>query len=382
MAALPRPAWAQTFPTRPLTVIVPFAAGGPTDTVTRLVAEAMGRELGQTMVVENAGGAGGTIGAQRVANARPDGYTLLLHHIGMATTPSLYRRLAYDPVGGFEPIGLVTEVPMTLVGKRDFPANTLAEAIAVIRRDQEKLNYANAGIGAASHLCGLLLMKAVDAPMTTVPFRGTGPAMQELLAGRIDLMCDQTTSTTEQINGGAIKVFATTTPNRLATLPNVPTSTEAGLPEFQVTSGTGSMRRRAPRPSWSPGCRRRCRWRCATRSWSPASPSWAPSRWRRTGRRRRRCAPSGWPTSPSGSRSSRAPASTPTEGHGRLRAACRKSSVRHAALACRLQKQTSTPPGGSAFRRSALRPAFTPCRPACEPAGQSSRQAEEQEWTA
>jgi putative tricarboxylic transport membrane protein len=229
------PAWAQTFPTRPLTVIVPFAAGGPTDTVTRLVAEAMGRELGQTMVVENAGGAGGTIGAQRVANARPDGYTLLLHHIGMATTPSLYRRLAYDPVGGFEPIGLVTEVPMTLVGKRDFPANTLAEAIAVIRRDQEKLNYANAGIGAASHLCGLLLMKAVDAPMTTVPFRGTGPAMQELLAGRIDLMCDQTTSTTEQINGGAIKVFATTTPNRLATLPNVPTSTEAGLPEFQVT---------------------------------------------------------------------------------------------------------------------------------------------------
>ena len=247
----PRPS---TFPSRTLTVIVPFAAGGPTDTVTRLVAEAMGRELGQTMVVENAGGAGGTIGAQRVANARPDGYTLLLHHIGMATTPSLYRRLAYDPVGGFEPIGLVTEVPMTLVAKKDFPANTLAEAIAVIRRDQEKLNYANAGIGAASHLCGLLLMKAVDAPMTTVPFRGTGPAMQELIAGRIDLMCDQTTSTTEQIKSGAIKVFATTTPEPAgdpAGRADLDRGRAAGIPGRP--SGTASMRRRAPRPSWSPG---------------------------------------------------------------------------------------------------------------------------------
>jgi tripartite-type tricarboxylate transporter receptor subunit TctC len=229
------PAAAQQFPSRTLTIIVPFAAGGPTDTVTRLVAEAMGRDLGQTVVVENAGGAGGTIGAQRVANARPDGYTLLLHHIGMATTPSLYRRLAYDPVGGFEPIGLVTEVPMTLVAKKDFPANTLQEAVAVIRRDTEKLNYANAGIGAASHLCGLLLMKAVDAPMTTVPFRGTGPALQELLTGRIDLMCDQTTNTTEQINSNTVKVFSVTTDARIPVLPNVPTSAEGGLPEFTVT---------------------------------------------------------------------------------------------------------------------------------------------------
>ncbi|RAI57738.1 tripartite tricarboxylate transporter substrate-binding protein [Roseicella frigidaeris] len=231
---LGRPAAADSFPSRTITVVVPFAAGGPTDTVTRLVAESMGRDLGQTVVVENAGGAGGTIGAQRVAQAKPDGYTLLLHHIGMATTPTLYRRLAYDPVGGFETIGLVTEVPMTLIAKKDFPATTLAEAVKVIRRDQEKLNYANAGIGAASHLCGLLLMKAVDAPMTTVPFRGTGPAMQEVLAGRIDLMCDQTTNTTEQINSGAVKVFTVTTPERLPALPNVPTSTEAGLPEFQV----------------------------------------------------------------------------------------------------------------------------------------------------
>ncbi|SDB42929.1 tripartite tricarboxylate transporter substrate-binding protein [Belnapia rosea] len=229
------PAMAQQFPSRTITIIVPFAAGGPTDTVSRLVAETMGRELGQTVVVENAGGAGGTIGSQRVAQARPDGYTLLLHHIGMATTPSLYRRLAYDPVGGFEPVGLITEVPMTLVAKKDFPANTLAEAITVIRRERENLNYANAGIGAASHLCGLLLMKAVDAPMTTVPFRGTGPAMQEILTGRIDLMCDQTTNTTEQINSNTLKVFSVTTEARIPALPNVPTSAEAGLPAFQVS---------------------------------------------------------------------------------------------------------------------------------------------------
>ena len=223
------------YPTRTITIIVPFAAGGPTDTVARLTAEAMGRDLGQTVVVENVGGAGGTLGAARVAQARPDGYTLLLHHIGMATAPTLYRRLPYDPVNGFETIGLVTEVPMTLVAKKDFPANTLAEAVTVIKREGDKLNYANAGIGAASHLCGLLLMKSVNTAMTTVPFRGTGPAIQELLSGRVDLMCDQTTNTTEQINSGAVKVFAVTTRERLPSLPSVPTSAEAGLPDFQVT---------------------------------------------------------------------------------------------------------------------------------------------------
>lgn len=223
------------YPSRTITIVVPFAAGGPTDTVTRLVAEAMGRDLGHTVVVENVGGAGGTLGAGRVAQARPDGYTLLLHHIGMATAPTLYRRLPYDPVGGFETIGLVTEVPMTLIAKKDFPATTLAEAVAVIKREGDKLNYANAGIGAASHLCGLLLQKAVDTSMTTVPFRGTGPAIQEVLSGRIDLMCDQTTNTTEQINAGAVKVFNVTTDQRVPSLPNVPTSAEAGLPEFEVS---------------------------------------------------------------------------------------------------------------------------------------------------
>jgi tripartite-type tricarboxylate transporter receptor subunit TctC len=223
------------YPSRTINIIVPFAAGGPTDTVTRLTAEAMGRDLGQTVVVENVGGAGGTLGAARVAQARPDGYTLLLHHIGMATAPTLYRRLPYDPVNGFETIGLVTEVPMTLVAKKDFPANSLSEAVAVIKREGDKLNYANAGIGAASHLCGLLLMKAVGTAMTTVPFRGTGPAMQEVMSGRVDLMCDQTTNTTEQIKAGEIKVFNVTTEQRVQALPNVPTSKEAGLPEFEVS---------------------------------------------------------------------------------------------------------------------------------------------------
>ncbi|MDB5370914.1 MAG: hypothetical protein JWP20_2472 [Roseomonas sp.] len=236
LAPFAAPARAQeAFPNRPITIVVPFAAGGPTDTVTRLVAEVMGRDLGQPVVVENVGGAGGTLGAARVAQARPDGYYLLLHHIGMGTTPSLYRKLSYDAVGGFAPVGMVTEVPMTIIGRKNLPANNLAELVALVRRDREKLNYANAGIGAASHLCGLLFQTAVDAPMTTVPYRGTGPAMTDLIGGTVDVMCDQTTNTTEQIRAGAVKVFAVTTPQRLASLPDVPTTAEAGLPGMEVT---------------------------------------------------------------------------------------------------------------------------------------------------
>ncbi len=248
--ALPAIGHAQgTYPTRPITMIIPFAAGGPTDTVGRLIAQAMGTELGQPVVVENVGGAGGTLGAQRVANARPDGYTILLHHIGMATIPTLYRRLAYDPINGFETVGLVTEVPMTLVARRNFPATTLAELVQVARRERERLNYANAGIGAASHLCGLLFQKALDTPFTTVPYRGTGPAMNDLLAGTVDLMCDQTTNTTEQIRAGTVRAFAVTTPQRVASLPDLPTAAEAGLPGFEVSVWHGLYTPRAtPRP--------------------------------------------------------------------------------------------------------------------------------------
>jgi tripartite-type tricarboxylate transporter receptor subunit TctC len=233
---LAAPALAQAnYPTRTITMIVPFAAGGPTDTVARLVAQSMSVSLGQTVVVENVGGAGGTLGAQRTAQARPDGYNILLHHIGMATIPTLYRRVPYDAINGFETIGLVTEVPMTLIGRGNLPAQNMAELVALVKREGEKLNYANAGIGAASHLCGLLLMQALGTRMTTVPYRGTGPAMNDLLAGTVDLMCDQTTNTTEQIKSGSVRAFAVTTPERLEALPEVPTAAQGGLPGFEVS---------------------------------------------------------------------------------------------------------------------------------------------------
>ncbi len=235
-AALAAPAFAQAaFPSRTITMVVPFAAGGPTDTVARLIAQSMSGNLGQTVVVENTGGAGGTLGAQRIAHARPDGYNVLLHHIGMSTIPTLYRQLTYDALEGFETIGLVTEVPMTLVGRNSLPAQNMAELAALVRREGERLNYANAGIGAASHLCGLLLQQALGTRMTTVPYRGTGPAMNDLLAGTVDLMCDQTTNTTEQIKSGGIRGFAVTTAERIEALPDLPTAAQGGLPGFEVS---------------------------------------------------------------------------------------------------------------------------------------------------
>jgi tripartite-type tricarboxylate transporter receptor subunit TctC len=228
------PAFAQQYPTKPITLIVPFAAGGPTDTVGRLLAKAMGDQLKQQIIVENVAGAGGTIGAARVARAAGDGYTIFLHHIGMATAPALYRKLAYDPIKDFEPIGLVTDVPMTLVAKKDFPAKNLKEAIAYTKANKTKVTLGNAGLGAASHLCGLLFLSAIETDLTTVPYKGTGPAMNDLLGGQIDLMCDQTTNTTSQIKADKIKVYGVSTKKRVPSLPNVPTLQEAGLPNFEV----------------------------------------------------------------------------------------------------------------------------------------------------
>jgi tripartite-type tricarboxylate transporter receptor subunit TctC len=220
---------AQDYPTNPITVIVPFAAGGPTDTVTRLVAESMSKTLGQQVIVENVGGAGGTLGAGRAADAEPDGYTLLLHHIGMATSATLYRKLPYDPKTAFAPVGLVTEVPMILVARKDFAPNTLQEVITYVKEHKDEVTYANAGIGAASHLCGMLFMQAIETPMTTVPYKGTGPAMTDLLGGQVDLLCDQSTNTTGQIKGGEIKAYAVFTDQRLGNLPDIPTAKEGGL---------------------------------------------------------------------------------------------------------------------------------------------------------
>jgi len=229
------PTTAQEYPTKVVTMIVPFTAGGPTDTVARLLGAPMSKSLGQQVIVENVGGAGGTIAANRVAKGIPDGYTILIHHIGMSTAPALYRKLPYNPMTDLEPIGLINEVPMTLVAKKEFPAKDLKELIAYVKANKDKVNYANAGLGAASHLCGMLFMTAIQTDVTTVPYSGTAPAMNDLLGGQVDFMCDQTTNTTSQIKAEKIKVYGVTTRKRVASLPNVPTMDEAGLKGFEVS---------------------------------------------------------------------------------------------------------------------------------------------------
>jgi len=227
-------AQAQTYPARTITMIVPFAAGGPTDTVARLVAQSMSATLKQQIIVENVGGAGGTIGAARAAKAAPDGYTLFLHHIGQATAPALYRKLPYDAITSFEPIGLITDVPMTVVARANFPAKDMKELITYVKANKDKVTYAHAGLGSASHLCGMLLQTAMGVELTTVPYKGTGPAMNDLLGGQVDFMCDQTTNTTSQIKSGKIKAYGVTSKTPVPSLPNLPLLSNAGLPNFEV----------------------------------------------------------------------------------------------------------------------------------------------------
>ena len=227
---------AQTYPSKPITIVVPAAAGGPTDTVTRLIAESMSRTLGQQMVVENIGGAGGTIAAARAAKAPADGYTLMLYHIGLATAPALYDNLRFDVLNDFDSIGRITDVPMTVVGKAGLSANTIADLLALVKEKQKSITYAHAGIGSVSNLCGLLLMNALNAQMTTVSYRGTGPAMNDLVGGQVDVMCDQTTNTTNHIKEGRIKGYAATTSARISVLRDLPTLDEAGLKGFEVSA--------------------------------------------------------------------------------------------------------------------------------------------------
>lgn len=228
------PARAEVFPDRPITMLVPFAAGGPTDVVARLIAIPMGKALGQTVLIENAVGAGGTIAATKTARAAPNGYTIFLHHMGMSTAPALYKKLSFDPLKDFDYIGQVVDVPMTLLARKDFPANNLQEALAYIKANKEKVTLANAGLGAVSHLCGLIFMSTIGVDLNTIPYKGTGPAMNDLLGGQVDLLCDQTTQTVPMIKEGRIKVFGVTTLNRLSALPNVPTLDEQGLKGFDV----------------------------------------------------------------------------------------------------------------------------------------------------
>lgn len=240
-ATLAVSAHAQDFPTKPITFIVPFAAGGPTDTVARQLAEAMRKHLGNAnIVVENAAGAGGTIGATRAARATPDGHTLLVWHIGMASTAGLYRRLQFNALEDFEYLGMINDVPMTLIGKPQLPANTYRDFENYIRANSGKLNLAHAGLGSASHICGLMWQSAIKAgqAMTTIPFGGTAPAMNALIGGQVDVMCDQTTNTTSQIEAGRVKAFAVTTAKPLSDHPvlkHYPSLQEMGLKDFNLT---------------------------------------------------------------------------------------------------------------------------------------------------
>jgi tripartite-type tricarboxylate transporter receptor subunit TctC len=225
------------YPEKPVTIVVPFAAGGPTDKVARDLSVVLSKHLNnQTVVIENVGGAGGTLGAARVAKAAPDGYTLLLHHIGMATSPALYRKMPYDTLGDFEYLGMVNDVPMTIVARPTLPANTMPELVKWLEANKGKINLANAGLGAASHLCGLLFQQSLKIDMTTVPYKGTGPAMTDLMGGQVDIMCDQTTNTSAQIEGGKVKGYAVTSSKRLTTpaLAKLPTLDESGMKGFNV----------------------------------------------------------------------------------------------------------------------------------------------------
>jgi tripartite-type tricarboxylate transporter receptor subunit TctC len=234
LAAVSSQASAQSYPTKPVALVVPFAAGGPTDVVARMISGPMGKSLGTTVVVENTVGAGGTIASQRVAKSNPDGYTVLIHHMGMATAPALYRRLPFDPLASFEYIGQALDVPMTMLARKDFPAENLQQLIAYVKANKDKVTLANAGLGAVSHLCGMMFMSAIATDLTTVPYKGTGPAMTDLLGGQVDLLCDQTTQTVPMIRDGRVKIYGVTSTSRLAALPSVPTLDEQGLKGFEV----------------------------------------------------------------------------------------------------------------------------------------------------
>jgi tripartite-type tricarboxylate transporter receptor subunit TctC len=239
LAAFSAAVQAADFPIKdkPVTIVVPFTAGGPTDRVARDLAEALRKPLGANVVVENVAGAGGTIGANKVAKAVADGHTILLHHIGMATSPALYRKMPYNTMDDFEYLGMVNDVPMTLIGRPTLPANNYKELAVWIAQNKGSVNLGNAGLGAASHLCGLLFQSALKIDMTTVPYKGTAPAMNDLMGGQIDLLCDQTTNTTSQIEGKTVKAFAVTSLKRLSTpaLKNLPTLDESGLKGFEVS---------------------------------------------------------------------------------------------------------------------------------------------------
>jgi tripartite-type tricarboxylate transporter receptor subunit TctC len=225
----------ETYPSRQITLVVPYAAGGPSDSIARLVGESMGARLGQTFVIENVAGAGGTTGAVRVAKAEADGYTLLIHHLALAAGASLYPKLAYDTTTAFAGIGLVNSGPFVLTGKKGLAANTAKEALDYIRANKDKVTMGSAGVGSGSNLCNMLIQSILGLKISEVAYRGTGPAMNDLVGGQIDFLCDQSTNAMSQIKGGTIKAFAVTSTERMDQLKDLPTMIEAGLPGFEIT---------------------------------------------------------------------------------------------------------------------------------------------------
>ena len=231
--------WAQDFPSRPITMVMPYAPGGPGDTITRVFAAAMQKQLGQQIVVDNPAGASGSIGTARVARSKPDGYSLLMIHVSHATNLAMYKNLSYHPVDDFEPIGRATSGPMVVVARNEFPARDLPDFIAYLRANQAKVSLAHAGVGSASHLCGLMLMNALGVKLNEIPYKGTGPALNDLMGGQVDVLCDQTSGTVPPVKAGKIKAYAAAGLARLPTLPNVPAMNEAGVNGLDISISFG-----------------------------------------------------------------------------------------------------------------------------------------------
>lgn len=239
MAAVTGHAAAQDFPSRPLTMVMPYAAGGPGDTITRVFAEAMQKTLGQQILVENIAGASGTIGTAKVARARPDGYTLLMIHVSHATNPAMYKNLPYHPETDFEPIGRATSGPMLIVARNEFPARDFAEFVALVKANPQKVSLAHAGVGSASHMCGLMVMSALGVQLNEIPYKGTGPALADLMGGQVDLLCDQTSGTVPPVKAGKIKGYAAAGKARIPSLPQVPSTAEGGLQGVDINISFG-----------------------------------------------------------------------------------------------------------------------------------------------
>ena len=229
------PASAEEYPSRPVTVIVPYPAGGPTDVISRVVSNIMSKELGKPIIIENVSGASGTIGAARVARAAPDGYTLLMHNITFVSAPDLYKSKTYDPIKDFEPVGLVSDSPQAIVAKRTMAAKDIHELVATIKEKPSSINLADAGRGSGSFLCNLLFSHMIGASMTAVSYGGTGPALNDMLGGQVDLMCDQVANTIEQIKANNIKVYCVATKTRLPILPSVPTCEESAVAGLEAS---------------------------------------------------------------------------------------------------------------------------------------------------